>query len=42
MLGAVYATGGRQFVRPPVCHTRALYQNGWTYHQNSYLIGPSL
>jgi len=24
----------RQF-RPSVCHTRVLYQNGWTYHRNS-------
>jgi len=27
----------RQF-RPSVCHTRVLYQNGWTYHRNSFTI----
>jgi len=29
----------RQFrpsVCPSVCHTRVLYQNGWTYHRNSF------
>ena len=30
-----------QQFRPSVRHTRASYQNGWTYHRNSFTKSPS-
>ena len=38
LLQNTFANSVRLSVRPSVCHTRVLYQNGWTYHRNSFTV----